>query len=1202
MIPKPAESGRGIPPNAASDARREAGIMAEGIRGAGRAWLLLHSRVFSTLEHRHMTRMWELGGRRTSIVAFLLVTLALCACTGIDLPGASEFVGKDGVADAVVLGDAVGDTPEDSAGDAAATGPDGAVPPDSLDAAAVDLARTEVPGQDDAADPDTEVDAPRAGGDANPDVADAAADVANSALDAPDGGSEVLDADVDTPDGGSEVLDADVDAPDGGSEVLDAAQDASDAVEGGDVAPVCPPGKCNDGNLCTSDACAATTGACSHAPTDGLACDIDGSGCTQGDACKAGACAAGPLKVCPAVKDLCLKAICLSESATQATCGTEPDKAGGTCDDASACTTGDLCDGKGACTGKAVDCSGTACQTATCDPSDGSCSKKKKPEGSPCDDGDVCTVVDSCSNGACKGGLDACIEERIDLKAGATAGVTVASLGFGRFATHWVGSGAGENSLRITDHDGSREEYETGSPVTDAGSQAFPSDVRSGRTFVVDSGGKAVLASFGTSKSQQSSKSCAGNDFTFTANFGPILVHAVEATGGVGPAKAVLGLKGDNWVWNSWGCYYILTQTLGWARWSLLPFPDGSIGVVGAWKQSFGTANTITGEPLGGTASTPAAFVASYALATPQLVAGPPATVAGTAFAYRFDARVLPDATDRFVLAWTDGDGGTLVSQLFSKKGQPLGQKLEVHVGTPEVMGYPRLAAFADGGYVVVWELKGGTAPNVIALMLRRVDDKGQFAGPAVALNQAANNASVGEIEVLADGGFVVAWHESQGDGLGDGAKFRRFLANGNPSGSEAALHLPTAGNQMRPSVSALDDGGFVAAYLDGAGQVFTRRFDKNAKPVPGAVERPLAQDPAGAQTSPRVATLGGTVLTAWQTVATGQDPDVRIRLLDAKGSTLLAETSVTTATPVHASAPAVAAGATRFTVAWIAGTAAGQEIRLRSFDAKGEPLGPDTVATASGTQQTQPAVAVGADGGALVAWTVGGGDIEAQRFDVKGKAVGPPHHLPADETGKHSEPVLVAVPDGFIAGWRGPGSAGDMVVLQRLDSAGLPTGKETPPASTGGKKQGLALAAQGSQVLACWQGWEADGPSNWGIVCRFVTAANLAPIGPEFSPHLASALDQTAPGVAFVGEVAVVAWTTPGLDGAGQGLQAAWLGAAGKLLVPRVTVNRTRAGHQIAPAVAALPGGKAAFVWQSSGQEAADDLGGVHLRVLTGP
>ncbi len=72
------------------------------------------------------------------------------------------------------------------------------------------------------------------------------------------------------------------------------------------------------------------------------------------------------------------------------------------CDDQDPCTVDGPCDG-GACQGKtAASCDdGVACTTDTCTPSAGC---QHKPHAGACQDGDPCTVGDSCTEGVCKAG------------------------------------------------------------------------------------------------------------------------------------------------------------------------------------------------------------------------------------------------------------------------------------------------------------------------------------------------------------------------------------------------------------------------------------------------------------------------------------------------------------------------------------------------------------------------------------------------------------------------------------------------------------------------------------------------------------------------------------------------------------------------------------------------------------------------------
>jgi len=136
---------------------------------------------------------------------------------------------------------------------------------------------------------------------------------------------------------------------------------------------------CDDGNVCTTDACSPTAG-CTNSANTGP-CD-DGNPCSSPDACFNGGCAPGP-NVC-------------------GVCKTDSD-----CKD-----DGDLCNGTLVCSagqcqqkpGSIVVCAdGGACATNACDAKTGLCVKTSKPNGTACDDGTVCTASSACAGGACVG-------------------------------------------------------------------------------------------------------------------------------------------------------------------------------------------------------------------------------------------------------------------------------------------------------------------------------------------------------------------------------------------------------------------------------------------------------------------------------------------------------------------------------------------------------------------------------------------------------------------------------------------------------------------------------------------------------------------------------------------------------------------------------------------------------------------------------
>ncbi|MFO0760369.1 MAG: kelch repeat-containing protein [Byssovorax sp.] len=187
---------------------------------------------------------------------------------------------------------------------------------------------------------------------------------------------------------------------------------------------------CNDGNACTqNDTCQAgvctggpavvcsasdqchdvgvcnqATGVCSNPPkADGAACN-DGNACTLTDTCVAGACTGGNAVVCAALDSCHDAGVC-----NQATgmCSNPAKADGVACDDGNACTQTDTCMA-GTCMGNnPVTCVALdQCHDAgACDMVTGKCSDPAKVDGAMCDDGDACTELDSCTAGACTGGM-----------------------------------------------------------------------------------------------------------------------------------------------------------------------------------------------------------------------------------------------------------------------------------------------------------------------------------------------------------------------------------------------------------------------------------------------------------------------------------------------------------------------------------------------------------------------------------------------------------------------------------------------------------------------------------------------------------------------------------------------------------------------------------------------------------------------------
>ena len=200
---------------------------------------------------------------------------------------------------------------------------------------------------------------------------------------------------------------------------------------------------CDDGNDCTEDNCKGEPG-CDYIDLDAGECK-DGDPCTVADHCQAGLCIGNPV-VCDDNNE------CTDDSCDgSGGCLFEQNSAA--CDDGNPCTVADTC-ANGTCSGLTIpcdcqsddDCNGledgdlcngtlicdlqqwpyqcqvdastipvcaeppegpdAICLASACDAASGACSVVPAHEGFPCEDGDACTVADTCVAGVCTAGFE----------------------------------------------------------------------------------------------------------------------------------------------------------------------------------------------------------------------------------------------------------------------------------------------------------------------------------------------------------------------------------------------------------------------------------------------------------------------------------------------------------------------------------------------------------------------------------------------------------------------------------------------------------------------------------------------------------------------------------------------------------------------------------------------------------------------------
>ena len=154
----------------------------------------------------------------------------------------------------------------------------------------------------------------------------------------------------------------------------------------------------DDGNSCTDDVCDGSA-VCTHPPlTPGTVCRAAATGCDVPELC------AGGGLPCPADVFLPNGTVCGDACTTGGTCQSGACTGGSplVCDDDDVCNGLETCNPLTGCVpGSALDCSdGNGCTADLCAPV-GGCSNPLLPDGSPCDDGDRCSLFDACTGGAC---------------------------------------------------------------------------------------------------------------------------------------------------------------------------------------------------------------------------------------------------------------------------------------------------------------------------------------------------------------------------------------------------------------------------------------------------------------------------------------------------------------------------------------------------------------------------------------------------------------------------------------------------------------------------------------------------------------------------------------------------------------------------------------------------------------------------------
>ncbi|MGH1351092.1 MAG: VCBS domain-containing protein [Methyloligellaceae bacterium] len=322
------------------------------------------------------------------------------------------------------------------------------------------------------------------------------------------------------------------------------------------------------------------------------------------------------------------------------------------------------------------------------------------------------------------------------------------------------------------------------------------------------------------------------------------------------------------------------------------------------------------------------------------------------------------------------------------------------------------------------------------------------------------NHQETPKITHLEGGGFVVVWYSN--DNLQDpvtGIKAKIFDQNGSVITSEFLVNEVTAGPQYRPSVAALEGGGFIVvwdSYENTNGEVKARVFDAYGNET--ISEFLVAGDLGLNDRGYAVATAldGGGFAVAWQSDSGQINPvnfSTNIRIFDEAGNQTVPDLQV----PGGHLPSIVLLDNNRFVITWQSNDADGSGIIAKIFDTSGNAISSTFIVNQNtDNQQIHSNVTALKNGDFVVSWQTNYFDydnghpvsqIYVRSFNGNGTSVSTDIRVD-EETGQYASLANVASLENgdFVVVWKSQdvnGLNSHVVKARVFSSDGTPQGSE---------------------------------------------------------------------------------------------------------------------------------------------------------------
>ncbi|WP_137156340.1 calcium-binding protein [Rhizobium sp. FKL33] len=383
--------------------------------------------------------------------------------------------------------------------------------------------------------------------------------------------------------------------------------------------------------------------------------------------------------------------------------------------------------------------------------------------------------------------------------------------------------------------------------------------------------------------------------------------------------------------------------------------------------------------------------IASYVLYVEVFDASGAVVKEATAIAtsvYLYSGGALSALSDGgFAAAWANGDRTTVTFATFSAEGDLVIQKT-ANDTTGQYVSNVSTEELANGNLVTTWTTYGQDGSSYGAYM-KIVDSDGDVVLAETRVNTTTSNSqNQQEVVALDGGGFAVVWVSDGQDSSFDGVYMKVYSASGAELLGETRVNTYTNSTQSFPDLTALATGGFVVSWAsavqDGSSYgVYMKVYDASGNEV--LAETRVNDTTAGAQYYSEITTLtdGGFVVT-WMDNSSG--PGVYAKQYAADGTAVTTEILVSSSSSIQNLYPAaLALSDGGYAIAWFhyESSISGYIPQLRIFDADGNAVGDILSASSShasndiyygDTSNVYPEITELANGDIVVAWTSSSG------------------------------------------------------------------------------------------------------------------------------------------------------------------------------------------------------------------------------------